>query len=217
MAPVVVAKLPTASADVREQYVQRLIEISNYSRENEPSVSKYAVFVPRDEADANTAWVIEEYKDQASFDAHMAHPLVQDMIKWMGSGNILKGTPTIHMLDYVNDLSFSKPQVVKAQDPFVVFATIEWHPGKRDQSIPYWTNVLEESRTESGTFVYGVLTDSDKTEVSHTLEAYESKDYLWDVHVKQNAAVHETVKDTKQWRISLEHNFLKMVGGFISR
>jgi hypothetical protein len=78
MAPIVIAKLPTASSTVREevnstlisisitcidkslQYIQRLLAISKYSHENEPGVIKYAVFIPRDEADTKTAWVIEE-------------------------------------------------------------------------------------------------------------------------------------------------------------
>jgi quinol monooxygenase YgiN len=147
----------------------------------------------------------------------MAHPLVQDMIKWMGSGNILEGQPIIHMLDYVNGLAFSKAEVEKASDPYVVFATIEWHPRKRDESIPYWTKVFEASRSETGTFAYGILVNKDKPERLHTLEAYESKGYLWDVHVKQNAAVQETIQNTKDWRISLEHNFLRIVGGFLHR
>ena len=43
------------------QYVQKLLAISKYSQENEPGVTKYGVFTPRDETDTKTAWVIEEY------------------------------------------------------------------------------------------------------------------------------------------------------------
>lgn len=205
------------TTEISSQYAQRLIAISNWSRDNEPDgVTKYAVCVPRDEADTTSVWVIEEYKDQTAFDSHMASSMVVDMIKWMSSGNILDGEPEMHMLDYLNGLTFVKPEVKDVKDPFIVFATIEWQPGKRADSLPYWTQVTEDGKSETGTLVYGILGAKDKPDTQRTIEAYESKEYLWDVHVK-NTGVQETVKNTKDWRISLKHDMLKMVGGFLSR
>ncbi|KIW02231.1 uncharacterized protein PV09_06384 [Verruconis gallopava] len=217
MAPVVIGKLSTTSKAIRDEYVQHLIALSDYALKSEPEVSQYAIFVPRDEADDKTCWVLEEYATKAAFDTHMASPPVQDMIKWIGSGNILATEPLIRQLDYVDGMFFSKPEISKVNEPYVVFATIEWHPGKRDASIPYWNRVFQETKSESGTFSYGVMAAKDRPDTLHTFEVYESKEYLWDVHVKENSGVQATIRDTKDWRISLEHNLLQKVGGFLHR
>lgn len=147
----------------------------------------------------------------------MAHPLVQDMISWMSTGNILSAPPTLYMLEYFNGLIFTKPQVSSLPDPYICFAQIVYHPGRREVAVPYWTNVFKETEAESGTLVYGLVHDKEKPDELFTIETYESKEYLWDVHVKQNSAIQESVKNTKDLRISLEHNFLKKVGGFLSK
>ena len=158
------------------------------------------------------------YANKAAFDTHMAHPLVQDMIKWMGSGNILAGAPELYMLEYLNDdLSFAKPEVASIADPYICFARIVYHPDKRQEAIPYWQNVFTETKKESGTFVYGIIVDKEKPDTLHTIEAYESKEYLWDVHVKQNNAIQESIKNTSALRVSLEHNLLKQVGGYLTK
>ena len=197
--------------------MQRLTNISDYSRQSEPETTKYAVCIARDDADDKTCWVIEEYANRAAFDSHMAHPLVQDMIKWMSSGNILAGAPELYMLEYVDDLAFTKPEVAKVNDPYICFARIVYHPSKREEAVPYWKNVFAETKGESGTFVYGILLDKEKPDTLHTIEAYESKEFLWDVHVKQNNAIQESIKNTSSLRVSLEHNLLKQVGGYLSK
>jgi len=48
----------------------------------------------------------------------------------------------------------------------------------------------------------------------YTLEAYESKEYLADVHVKSQAIAH-SIKNTKHLRNGLSHTFLKLEAGYL--
>merc|ERR1711982_245317 len=69
----------------------------------------------------------------------------------MSSGNILAGAPELYMLEYVDDLAFTKPEVAKVNDPYICFARIVYHPSKREEAVPYWKNVFAETKGESGT------------------------------------------------------------------
>jgi quinol monooxygenase YgiN len=147
----------------------------------------------------------------------MAHPLVQEMIKWMSSGKILAGTPELYLLEYLNDLTFTKPDVTVLDDPYICFAHIVYRPNKRQEAIPYWEKVVAETKNESGTLVYGLVVDKEKPEELFTIETYESKEYLWDVHVARNSAIQKSIQETKSMRTSLEHNLLKKVGGYLAK
>ena len=99
-----------------------------------------------------------------------------------------------------------------------MFAKVSWNPGKRDDSFPIWKGVYEDGKNESGTLVYGVMKAKGEGEddKSYTIEAYESESYLWDVHVKSPGVQHN-MKTTPSWRYGLEHDKLKVAGGFWSR
>lgn len=160
--------------------------------------------------------MIEEYASKAAFDEHMASPQVADMIKWMQSGNILAGEPEIHSLSYVDDCSFAKAEVVKVQDPHISFARIEFQPGKRTEALPAWKAVYEETKGESGSYVYGLVVDEQKPDILYTMQTYESEEYLRQVHLKENKAVKGTM-ETLKMSIGVKHNNLKIVGGYLTR
>lgn len=157
------------------------------------------------------------YADQKALDEHMATAPVKEMISFMGSNPaLLEGAPTIRQLRWVDDMAFAKPEAGQLSNPFVVFAHLEFNPGKRSETLPYWQGNLACSKDESGTLVYGIAEESDKPDELFTLEVYESEDYLWNVHVKADA-VQENINKTKDLRKNLTLAKLELVGGYMCR
>lgn len=146
----------------------------------------------------------------------MALPDVQDMVKWLGTGEVLSGDMKVKMnLTYIDDFYFTRPELKSATNPYVAVAELEYKPGAVPQTIPYWKAVVEEGRNnEPGTLMYGIAKDPEDENILYALEVYESKDYLYDVHVKSNA-IQESIKNTKHLRNNLTHHFLKLAGGFL--
>ena len=156
------------------------------------------------------------YADKKALDDHMATPPVKDMIAYMTSNPIVSGTPTIRNLSWLNDMIFTKSEIVQKKDLFTVFADIEFEPGKRDETLKYWKGNLDSSKEESGCFIYGFAHDPEKPEHLYTIEVYESEEYLWNTHIKA-AAVQETIEKTKSVRKNLTLSQLKFHAGFLSR
>jgi quinol monooxygenase YgiN len=146
----------------------------------------------------------------------MALPDVQDMVKWLGTGEVLSGDMKVKMnLTYIDSFFFTRPELKNAKNPYVAVAELDYKPGTVPQTISYWNAVVEEGRNnEPGTLMYGIAKDPDNENMLYALEVYESKDYLYDVHIKSNA-IQESIKNTKHMRNNLTHHFLKLVGGFL--
>lgn len=123
-------------------------------------------------------------------------------------------------LNYVRDLAeyaFTRPAVKSLNDPYITFVSIEYNPGKRDQALASWKKVCDEAMDESGTFVYALAIDEAKNDdVLYTLQAYESEQYLTEVHLKQNKAVKDS-EATLDSSVNVKHNVLKLTGGHLSR
>jgi quinol monooxygenase YgiN len=160
--------------------------------------------------------VIEEYANKAAYDSHMAQPLVKEMIEWMSSGNVLAGEPQLYVLEYIEDKVFTKPEIVGLEDPHISFARIVFKSGKRVEALPFWLNVFEETVPESGSYLYGLLADKVMPDVLYTIQTYESEAYLRNVHLKENKAVKESWA-TLELSESVEHNVLKIVGGYLTK
>ena len=130
------------------------------------------------------------------------------------------GPPERLVLHYVRDIheyAFTKPTVGSLKDPYISFARIEYQPGKRQDALPFWKKVFDETMDESGTFVFGLAVDEEKDhDVLYTLQTYESENYLREVHLKQNKAVQGS-KATLEWSVGVKHNVLKLVGGYLAR
>lgn len=157
------------------------------------------------------------YADDAAFDTHMAQPHIKSMMDWIGAGNVFDGTPRILTLQYVEGFDFSRKEVANVQDPYVVVAELDYKPDMVQKSIPYWKAVVDTGREqEPGTLVYGILKDPAEQNKLFTVEAYENKEYLTDVHVKSKA-IEESIKNTKHLREGLKHQFLRFRGGFLHK
>lgn len=203
------------------QYIAKLAATSAYSKANEPGVLTYSVCLPRDEADQKTIYMIEAYADQAAFDAHMKIDLVLDMIKWMGGPEpVLEAPPTVLELDVVEDFGlFTRAEAIgQAADPYVVVGEVSYKDGELvEKSLAHWAKVVATTKAdEPGSLVYALARNPAEPTKIYTLEAYESKEYLWETHAKSQA-VQGNVAATKDWRAGLKHHIVKQVQGFLTR
>jgi quinol monooxygenase YgiN len=83
------------------------------------------------------------------------------------------------------------------------------------QSTPGWTGVVESAeKTEEGTLSYTVLVDEEKSCV-RTIEAYESKEFLYGTHLK-SPAIEANQKQNGELRTGVKDVYsLKMVAGYL--
>lgn len=177
----------------------------------------YAVLVSQDASDDKSVYAIEAYADQEAFDSHMNTKGVKDMIAWVTTNDVLAAPPTVHQLEAIPGLTFSRPTILTAKNPHIVVAELSYRPGYAEASLPYWKAVVQSSQNnEPGTLVYGICKDVKDPDKLFTVEAYESKDYLMGVHVKSQA-ISESIKHTKDWRLSLKHTLLRLEAGFLHR
>ncbi|CRK29812.1 hypothetical protein BN1723_014525 [Verticillium longisporum] len=232
----VIAIVPTESVAKRDEFIKELAKSAHEAQVNEDGTLKYAVLTSRDIARETDIWVIEEYVrarattkqatslteyaryiDAAAFDHHMSLPSVNAMRAWM-SENVGPKPPMMHILTYPSDsFQFSRQQVNKHTDPWIIIAELNYIVGGVGMSLPYWQAVVDQGREEEvGTLVYGILKDEDTVERLFTMEAYESEAYLNDVHVKSDA-IAASIKNTKHLRTGIEWSFLRLVVGFLHK
>ncbi|KAF3354560.1 hypothetical protein VDGD_02113 [Verticillium dahliae] len=213
----VIAVVSTESVAKRDEFIKQLAKADHEALFNEGGTLKYAVLTSRDVARETDIWVIEEYIDEAAFDHHMSLPSVNAMQVWMGE-NLGPKPPTMHILTYPSDsFQFTRQQVNKHTDPWIIIAELNYMVGGVGTSLPYWQAVVDQGREEEvGTFVYGILKDEGTVERLFTMEAYESEAYLKDVHVKSDA-IAASIRDTKHLRTGIEWSFLRLVAGFLHK
>ncbi|CAK7212810.1 hypothetical protein SCUCBS95973_001587 [Sporothrix curviconia] len=217
MTKFVFAVLPTVGGKVREEFLAKLAATARFSLANEPGVLSYVVCVPRDEADEKTLYMIEVYTDQATFDAHMKTEIVQGMVQWMGTGSVLEDAPAVHELDVEESLGYftRNSAIPAAKDPHVVVGEVSYKSAElAEKSFAHWAKVVQTTKDkEEGSLVYALSRGSEDPSKIYSLEAYTSKDYLWNEHAKSQA-VQDNVKETSHWRSGLKHHILKQVDGF---
>ncbi|RFU28494.1 hypothetical protein B7463_g7829, partial [Scytalidium lignicola] len=179
---VIVVQLSPTDKETRDMLLKYLQETADHAVKNEPGTLKYSLATSRDESDLSL-YVIEEYADQTAFDFHMQQDGVQAMGKWMSAGG-LDSAPTIWELEHIDGFNFTRPEVTRHADPFVIFTEIDYKPDTGSSTLPYWKAVVEAGENdELGTLVYGICRDPKNADKLFVVHAYESRDYLMDVHV----------------------------------
>ncbi|KAL1611823.1 hypothetical protein SLS60_000043 [Paraconiothyrium brasiliense] len=214
---VVVAQLPFASSTARDTALEKLRTIAQFAKDNEPETLKYSISASRKASKGNVLFVIEEYTSQSAFDAHMAAEPVKDMVSWLTANQKqLDGEATVTMSETY--CSFTRPEITKAADPWICYASIEYKQGKRAEALEPWKHVTSETeKNEAETLSYSILKDTGHPEKIKTVEVYKSQEYFKEVHVPSKA-VQENVRDYgNEIRIGLEHSFLKLEAGFLGR
>lgn len=162
---------------------------------------------------------MHRFADHASSDLHLNSPQVLDINNWLiQNPAFFDGSRPIILNDLESissDFGFTRPQVRDHQDLYVVIAEITYMLGGFAASKPYWEAVVESSREgEPGTLSYGVLKDLSEEEKLATFEAYESQEYLNDVHAPSDA-VRQNIHETSYMRAGSERHVFKMVAGYL--
>jgi quinol monooxygenase YgiN len=206
-----------------------LKQTMQHARDKEPGATKFALNIPQDEKDDKSIYAVEElaidpapfhaiaadnyrYENQAAFDSHLATPVVAKVLEQLQSQSLIVGTPELSILHPF--CGFSRPESNTAKNVHIVIGTVVYKEGMVPHSLPYWKGVFDTTEAdEPGCMVYSICKPEGKPDVLQTVEMYESSDYLWNVHVK-SAAVQESVKHTKDMRVSLAHLLLTCVDGF---
>lgn len=146
----------------------------------------------------------------------MSSAAVSNLIKLFSSdASLFGGTTNVYNLETA--FSFSRSETTKADDPYIVFATLDYNEGTRAGALNGWQQVtLESQRNELGTLGYAILKDKDHPNIMRTVEVYETEKYLWDVHEK-SAAVTKNKSEHGEIRTNVKFAFLKFVAGFLTR
>lgn len=157
------------------------------------------------------------YADKEAFDIHMATDLVKDTTAWLSTGQVFdpETAPQVHMLEYIPGFRFTREAIATHPDPHVMFAMVDYIPSGVETAIPYWKAVVETGRdNEPGTLTYGVAKDPNTVNRLCLLEAYESPEYLKEVHVPSKA-IEQSIANTKHLRTGLKHLIMKKKAGFL--
>jgi quinol monooxygenase YgiN len=160
---------------------------------------------------------VHRYTGRAAFDAHMAIEPVKDMIAWMTTNTEnINGEATVTMSE--NYTSFTRPEVLKATDPWMCYASIEYKEGKRAEALEPWKHVASETeKNEAETLSYSILKDTGHPDTVKTIEVYASQEYFKEVHVPSKAVQDNVSQYGNEIRVCVKHAFLKYQTGFLGR
>jgi quinol monooxygenase YgiN len=114
--------------------------------------------------------------------------------------------------------AFTRASIAEAADPYIVFATLDYKPGAAAEGLQGWKDVLEATeKNEPGTYAYMALRDNgkDKGNRLRMLEAYESEQYLWDVHCKSDITADKLDHEERLKERDPSVVFLRRVAGYL--
>ena len=108
-----------------------------------------------------------------------------------------------------------KSDLLEQQEAHIICASISYKPGSRSQGREEWKKVasyVESSEEETDTYL--LLEDVNDPDVLCTFERYATEQFLWNVHVKSPALVHniDAQKDIRTRRCLRR---FKLVDGFL--
>lgn len=162
--------------------------------------------------------MIEEYADQATFDDHMASPVVESLLAYFGSHPEIFAEETV-VLTLEPSAGFTRPLVAGRTDPFITFATLEYINSKSAElSLLRWKELRGSvERAEPGVFMYYVCSERDRKNWIYKVEAYESESYWANDHGKSGAVIANKEIDEAGGRSGREILRLRKVGGYLAR
>ncbi|KAH7119865.1 hypothetical protein B0J11DRAFT_71625 [Dendryphion nanum] len=213
---VVIAQIPTAGGEAKKTVFNLLSKISEAVKANEPDAYRYAITEPR-QGDDKAIWMVEEFKDQAAYDSHLASEPIVNLYKFIGENPaLISGTPNIIIAEASS--AFTRPEVTNSTDPFIVFAAINYKEGKRAEALEGWKTVTSETKkNEPETLSYYILKDRANELTVNTLEIYASEDYFRKVHMPSEAVKANKEKYGDEFRTGLSFQQLKFIGGFLHK
>jgi quinol monooxygenase YgiN len=114
----------------------------------------------------------------------------------------------------IDGMNFVKPEFAKIKDPYIVIEAMTYMEGGVEHVVEHWEEEVDESRGESGTLAFGLYGDPTNEDKLYTVAAYESEDYLKNVHAK-SATAKEVEHHTEGMRIGQQTLVLQKKGGFL--
>ncbi|KAM0313372.1 hypothetical protein ACHAPQ_012052 [Fusarium lateritium] len=209
---IVVSHFVAIHKDARQVIVNGLSKVAQ-SAQQQPGVTKYAIVIPRDESDAKSCYVIEEYTDQAAYNSHLGSKTVADLNCLLSAGALLE-IPTAVSVSKATS-SFTRPETSNFIDPFILIATFDYKENTRAGALDGWQDLTSAIHpTDPGTFVYTVAKDPQNPDRVGSVAVYESEMYFWDVHVP-NPAIGANKAKYGDIRTKTDLAYFRMVGGYL--
>ncbi len=160
-------------------------------------------------------WLLR-YDDDETFYKHLAADLVaKSLFDWSRSipGFFAKDV-LVQNFTVINGMNFVKPEFASASDPYIVVEALTYQRGGVHHVLEHWEEGVSASRNETGTLLFGLYTDPSNADKIYTLAAYESEDFLKNIHAKSATAL-ELERHTRGMRTSLQTTLLQKRGGFL--
>ncbi|ORY09229.1 hypothetical protein BCR34DRAFT_487621 [Clohesyomyces aquaticus] len=212
---VVVGHLTAANKGARQKIINAVTKVSQYSKQSEPGVLRYAVTIPRDASDETSVYVIEEYANQAALDAHMGCKAVTDLISdFTENGATLFGGAT-NVYTSETSSAFVRPEITQCSDPFIAYASIDYKEGSRAGALDGWKKVTSETQNnEAHTLGYAILKDKSNDKTVSTVEVYANETFFKEVHARSKAVADNKAKFGEGHRTAFKLTLLKLVAGY---
>ena len=154
------------------------------------------------------------YKDQAALGFHTELDHIKNLGEWLQSGSLAKN-PEIHFLEVVEGLDLARPGLATHKDPVLLVTELEYRPGTAETILPHWKSVYEKTRDdESGALLWQLLKDPKDPNKLYVVHAYESRDYLINVHAASKE-LKEMQAFSKGIQTRVAPIFLRKESGFL--
>ncbi|KXJ93417.1 hypothetical protein Micbo1qcDRAFT_232948 [Microdochium bolleyi] len=153
------AHLQAKSRDARGELLGFFANITAYAREHEAGgVLRYVATVPWDEADETSIYMIEQYADQAAWDAHSRTPPVQALVQHLGAGGALASPPEIYNWTPSGDARRANITGIPPDpvDFLMVYGTLDYPP---NSTMPGAGGGTGRSRVSAVAEAYGLLAE----------------------------------------------------------
>jgi len=109
----------------------------------------------------------------------------------------------------------TRPTVSTADDPLVVFATLDYKPDTFDEALKGWKDIVADTeKTEPKTHMYNCLKDSETENRVRMLEAYENM-AAFEAHCSTDILREKIVAEKSLIAKTPNVHFLKKVSGFL--
>lgn len=128
--------------------------------------------------------------------------------------NLFTNSVLLQNFTVIDGQNFVKPEFANVKDPYIVVEGLTYMDGGVEHVVDHWEEEVEASRAENGTLAFGFYKDPTNVDKLWTLAAYESADYLANVHAKSDTA-QELELHTEGMRTGLETFLLEKKGGFL--
>jgi quinol monooxygenase YgiN len=140
-------------------------------------------------------------------------PVLEFLELWKSEPNMLQGAPEIWHSHEIE--AFSRPKLGEHKSPFVVLAKLNYQSGSLEDAVQGWKPVVAYAQAkERGVLTYTLGKDMEHQNRITLVEAYESEQYLREVHFK-SAPVQQKLQEEEHLRVGEpDVVFLKHVAGY---